>query len=153
MRPTIYLAQSGLGKTYFCLHNAGWLDLDPHPLQICGLTSNEIKRCFLSLVDTNIYWGYKILVNANNFTINTLLETNRYNLVIFYASPEMKEELHERIKCRALERHNPNDQFIKLFPDFFEVNQKSLAELDHPRITKIQLKPGEYISDYLNKIV
>ena len=82
-----------------------------------------------------------------------------YDSYIFVADlhaltiPQNPTELHERIKCRALERHNPNDQFIKLFPDFFEVNQKSLAELDHPHITKIQLKPGEYISDYLNKIV
>ena len=153
MRPTIYLAQSGLGKTYFCQHNAGWMDLDPYPLQICGLANGEIKRCFLTLVDTNVYWGYKLLINASAWTVLTLLETNRYNLVLFYASHEMKEEICERVMNRALARNNPEDSFAKRYPNIFDDIINTLGDINHPRLTKIQLKPGEYVSDYLNKIV
>ena len=153
MKPTIYLAQSGLGKTYFCQHNAGWLDLDPYPILNCGLSDEDAKKCFLSLIDINLYWGYKIIINANSWTLNLLLRSKQYQLILFYACHEMKDEICERIKQRAIERHNPADKWAQQCDKMFDTYIETLDAFSNPYLTKIQINPGEYVSDYLNKIV
>ena len=127
----IYIASCGTGKTWFCQHNAGWIDLDSYLLKY---VSNDMQF-LIKAIKYYRYWGYNILTNAS--AVKALLEAGIHIDGIIIPSPQMNDEILNRLKQRQ-------------DGDFWKYNQlPSICEFS-PEVPTIRLKPGQYISDVLD---
>lgn len=137
-KPTIYCVQSGIGKTYFCQHNPGWVDIDTEFLWRNRIFSAQTLTAF---IDSYIRSGYKILLSGDPSNLHTIVPLNRYNIILIRATQDMKDELLARVKSR------PESQQWAREYDF--MYNGWMQDFDQWQIKQIYIKPGQYLSDIL----
>lgn len=137
-KPTIYLVQSGLGKTYFCQHNPGWADCDVGWLWVIRFWCDKAVYHY---IDSCIKDGYKIVTSADPDTCLAVLRNPNYNVVLIRADKDMREELLTRVKERN------DDRWGNEYPMNIDWWMEFYNQLDCPQIL---LHKGQYLSDILN---
>lgn len=148
-----YIVFFGCGKTTFCKTHLNWVELD--------IGWYEPFRDF-EAVSSLLYfyprWGYNLLIGGGANTLQFLdrhahhsynnMPWIRPNFVpiktnIIIPSPEMKQEILERIKNRSCARDA--EYIMSVYDKEWEALDK--AQFD----TKVYLKPGQYLSDIIDE--
>lgn len=136
----IYCAFTGTGKTYFCQHHNGWVDIDEEPFVRLGLQAQSMMMFF----DRYTHYGYKIMTCATPYVLHSLAASKQFEIIIILPSAEMKQEILDRIKERG--DATWAEQLTKLYDNFYTYVDKYPYALK-----KIYLQPGQYISDVIGE--
>lgn len=136
----IYAAFPGCGKTYFCQHNAGYMDLDIYAL---GSPIEAHIDTYKHLIRWCLEWGYKVIAIAEQCVIDALKEME-LDFTLVLPSDGMKDEILKRIKNRSDNRNHYTYNLVR----YDELIEK-LKSIDGVNI--IYLQPGQYLSDVIKE--
>ena len=140
--PKIYFAFSNTGKTYFCKHNPGWIDLDWY---VFSKAINS-KELLIEAVKYYKYYGFNIFISYSGQYLT--LKSAGINIDgIILPTVDLKEEYINRVQERSRTLHNTQDGFAQVYPQYFDSEQRTIQGIPG---NKIYLKSGQYISDILD---
>ena len=136
----IYLATSGTGKTYFCQHNLGWIDLDGW-LFWNKLSDKMNEDLFIKMISFYQYSGYNILISSVQ-TAQYLVKNNIQIDGYIIPANETKNEIFNRLINR-----DPHNHWSYVYMTLLDKDIAQLIQLPGP---KFYLKSGQYVSDIID---
>ena len=137
----IIAAPSGTGKTYFVKHTLNWIDLDSYVFDdfIHSIKGRE------KIAELLNWFDYNVITNSASALKNPDIKNNVAYVVL--PSDEMKMEILERVLKRDLNNKGSAD-WSTLYQKEYEKLIMWFKSLPFP---KIYLKPGQYVSDVIDK--
>lgn len=137
----IYCAFTGLGKTYYCQHNLGWIDIDEEAF----IKTRNPEAAMIQAFYAYHNYGYKILTNGTPYVLESLYHhRDEFEVILMIPSPNMKEEILQRIRDRG------SIEWANMLPKYYD-NMYKYAYF-YPCETKYMLRSGQYVSDVLKML-
>lgn len=133
----VVLAFSGLGKTYFCKHNLGWVDLENGPFW-----KNQIAHLYPDFIEQYETSGFDIMLNCFPYIIEALKPSIEH-LTVYLPAENMKSEIIERVRERGVEGYT--EALVTYYDQWYA---DILAAL-RPTDTIVFVESGKYLSDYI----
>lgn len=137
----IYCAFTGLGKTYFCQHNTGWIDLDEEPYVRSGANPSAMAiacECYTK-------YGYRIVTCATPYVLYGLSTiSDKYEIILILPSVEMKEELLQRVESRG-----DIEWATSLRDRFYDIFYEQVCQLPY---RKIYAQSGQYAGEIIEQL-
>ena len=141
----IYFAFNGAGKSWFCKHNLGWIDVEEE-FWILNHISGLLPKF---LRDHARRYDYKVLSNGGPVALPYLLSYFQTGITIFMPADnaEAKADFLERL--RAPDRGNDHSWY-KYMKEHFDERYYGVLRQLRPQDTVIWMDAGKHLSDYLD---
>lgn len=136
------MAFSGLGKTYFCQHNLGYIDLDEEILGLCDYRNAH------RIIETYNRYGYKVLTNASS-TMLRAIRNNYHSLTIYLPenTEEAKKAILDGIERRTSEKNK--DLYYRIISKHYDRNYQGVLDYITRWDEVIYIPAGKHLSDML----
>lgn len=142
----VYFAFNGSGKSWFCKHNPGWIDVEEE----FWILNHAEQLLPMFLCAHARRYDYKVFTNGGPVVLPYILPWFPNGLVLFMPAdtPEAKADFLERL--RAPDRGTDHSWYEYMKTHFDERYYGVLSQL-RPQDKIVWLNAGEHISDYLDE--
>lgn len=138
----VYCVFAGLGKTYFCQHNPGWVEIEEESYVRLNARSDAL---ILALKCYHKY-GYALLTNATPYVIRGLMaDRDNFDITIIVPPKGAKETILQRIRDRG------DDEWANMLKELYDYMYDYARSCPYAKI--IYAQEGEYLTDVMNRLV